>query len=206
MGACAICKTPVGPQTPSPSETDLPTPVPPADAAADATPVTYQAPAGSPREAGPNEGPLVPGEAFGPRYRILERLGGGGMGVVYKAWDETLGLEVAIKVIRPGVMADPQRAHDLEVRFKRELVLARQVTHKNVVRIHDLGEIGGIKYITMSHVDGVDLATILRREGKVPIPRTLQLARRIVDGLEAAHDAGVVHRDLKPSNIMRTSR
>ncbi|MGD8898159.1 MAG: protein kinase, partial [Acidobacteriota bacterium] len=149
-----------------------------------------------------SDGPLVPGEAFGPRYRILERLGGGGMGVVYRAWDETLGLEVAIKVIRPGVLADPTHAHELERRFKRELVLARQVTHKNVVRIHDLGEIGGVKYITMSHVDGVDMATILRRDGRIPIPRTLRLARRIVGGLRAAHDAGVVHRDLKPSNIM----
>ena len=147
-------------------------------------------------------GPLVPGEAFGPRYRILEQLGGGGMGVVYKAWDEHLGLEVAIKVIRPGVMADPLITEDLERRFKRELLLARKVTHKNVVRIHDLGEIDGIKYITMSHVNGADLATIIRREGRMPVPRALRLARHIVEGLSAAHEAGVVHRDLKPANVM----
>src|SRR4029453_17310430 len=79
---------------------------------------------------------------------------------------------------------------------------ARQVTHKNVVRIHDIGEIDGIKYITMPFVHGADLASILRRDGRLPIPRALSLARQIVAGLVAAHDAGVVHRDLKPANIM----
>jgi serine/threonine protein kinase/tetratricopeptide (TPR) repeat protein len=207
-GECGVCRTPVdpaaaaSPETASP-ETASPTPARPAgpsEGGIHSLPTTPRSPADLRRAAG--QGPLVPGEAFGARYRILEQLGGGGMGVVYKAWDETIGLEVAIKVIRPAVMADPSHARDLERRFKRELVLARQVTHKNVVRIHDLGEIDGIKYITMSYVDGVDLATILRRERKIPIPRALSLARRIVAGLKAAHDAGVVHRDLKPSNVM----
>lgn len=121
---------------------------------------------------------------------------------MYKAWDGILGVVVAIKVIRPEVLAHPVVARDLERRFKRELLLARMVTHKNVVRIHDLGEIGGIKYITMSFVEGVDLAAILRDEGKLPVPRALRIARRIVSGLKAAHEAEVVHRDLKPSNIM----
>ena len=84
------------------------------------------------------------------------------MGAVYQAWDAELGVAVAIKVIRPEAMADPTTAADIERRFKRELLLARQVTHKNVVRIHDLGEIDGIKYITMSYVEGTDLATILQ--------------------------------------------
>jgi tetratricopeptide (TPR) repeat protein len=124
------------------------------------------------------------------------------MGAVYQAWDEELGVVVAVKVIRPAADADPQTAQALERRFKQELLLARQVTHRNVVRIHDLGEIHGIKYITMPYIQGEDLATILRREGKLSIERTLKIARSMVSGLAAAHAAGVVHRDLKPANIM----
>ncbi len=95
-------------------------------------------------------GPLVPGQTFGPRYNIIRLLGIGGMGAVYHAWDAELGVAVALKVIKPEVMADALAAEEVERRLKRELVLAREVTHKNVVRIHDLGEIDGIKYITMS--------------------------------------------------------
>jgi serine/threonine protein kinase/Flp pilus assembly protein TadD len=147
-------------------------------------------------------GPLAIGQSFGGRYDIIRVLGVGGMGAVYQAWDNVLGVTVAIKVIRPDVMADPTTAAEVERRFKRELVLARQVTNENVVRIHDLGEIDGIKYITMSYVEGEDLATILRREGKLDVRRTLRIARKVLSGLAAAHRAGVVHRDLKPANIM----
>lgn len=147
-------------------------------------------------------GPLSIGQSFGPRYHIIKALGVGGMGAVYHAWDAELGEAVAIKVIRREVMANPAAALDIEKRFKRELQLARQVTHKNVVRIHDLGDIDGIKYITMSYVDGTDLATFLKREGTVPVERALKIVRGVVDGLIAAHAAGVVHRDLKPANIM----
>jgi eukaryotic-like serine/threonine-protein kinase len=154
------------------------------------------------RTAIPNSGPLQVGQNFGARYHVIRPLGIGGMGAVYQAWDQELEVAVAIKVIRPDVTADPAAAQDLERRFKRELLLARQVTHKNVVRIHDIGEIDGIKYITMPFVHGADLASILRRDGRLPIPRALSLARQIVAGLVAAHDAGVVHRDLKPANIM----
>jgi tetratricopeptide (TPR) repeat protein len=149
-----------------------------------------------------NQGPLEVGQAFGRRYHIIKLLGMGGMGAVYQAWDAELGTAVAIKVIRPEVAANPGAAADLERRFKRELLLARQVTHKNVVRIHDLGEIDGIKYITMPFIEGDDLATVLRRDGKLPVPRVLRIARTIVAGLTAAHEAGIVHRDLKPANIM----
>jgi eukaryotic-like serine/threonine-protein kinase len=124
------------------------------------------------------------------------------MGAVYQAWDAELGVTVALKVIRPDAMADPAAAAEVERRFKRELLLARQVTHRNVVRIHDIGTIQGIKYITMSFVDGTDLATLLRQEGAQPIPRVIRVARSVVSGLVAAHAAGVVHRDLKPANIM----
>jgi tetratricopeptide (TPR) repeat protein/tRNA A-37 threonylcarbamoyl transferase component Bud32 len=124
------------------------------------------------------------------------------MGAVYQAWDEELGVAVAIKVIRPEVMEDPDAAREIERRFKRELLLAREVTHKNVVRIHDLGDIDGIKYITMSYIDGTDLASIVKRDGKLPVARALLILRSVIPGLVAAHAAGVVHRDLKPANIM----
>ena len=141
------------------------------------------------------------GEAFGPRYHIIKELGVGGMGAVYQAWDAELGVAVALKLIRP-LTGDARAARDLEARFKRELLLARSVTHKNVVRIHDLGELDGIKYITMPYVEGADLSHVLKREGTLPVSRTLGIARQVVDGLRAAHDVGIVHRDLKPANIM----
>jgi len=147
-------------------------------------------------------GPLATGQAFGRRYHIIRLLGAGGMGAVYHAWDAELGVSVAIKVIRPEIMSDAVAAAEVGRRFKRELLLARQVTHKNVVRIHDLGEIDGIKYITMSFVDGIDLATLLKRENKLSVSTVVLLARAVVSGLVAAHAAGVIHRDLKPANIM----
>ena len=124
------------------------------------------------------------------------------MGAVYQAWDEELAVVVAIKVIRPETLKDAAAVRDLERRFKRELLLARNVTHKNVVRIHDLGEVNGIKYITMPYVHGSDLAKVISREGRLPIPRALAIARQIAAGLVAAHEAGIVHRDLKPGNIL----
>ena len=96
------------------------------------------------------------------------------MGAVYQAWDAELGVVVAVKVIRPEVAADPAAAAMLERRFKQELLLARQVTHKNVVRIYDLGEIDGIKFITMPFIEGEELASIIRRQDKLPIERVMQ--------------------------------
>ncbi|HMB81204.1 MAG TPA: serine/threonine-protein kinase, partial [Vicinamibacterales bacterium] len=142
------------------------------------------------------------GEAFGTRYHIIKLLGMGGMGAVYQAWDQELGVAVALKVILPEASADPAAALDMERRFKRELLLARKVTHANVVRIHDLGELRGIKYITMPYVNGHDLASVLKRDGKLPVAAALKIARQVAQGLAAAHVAGVVHRDLKPANIM----
>jgi serine/threonine protein kinase len=147
-------------------------------------------------------GPLNPGQAFGPRYHIIRVLGVGGMGAVYHAWDAELAMSVALKVIRPETSIDAATAHEMERRFKQELVLARQVTHKNVVRIHDLGELNGIKYITMPYLEGADLASKLKEHGKLPVPEALAIARDVASGLAAAHEAGIVHRDLKPANIM----
>jgi eukaryotic-like serine/threonine-protein kinase len=166
-------------------------------------------PAGSTPDAATSYSPPVPapftlsvGHDFGTRYHIIRVLGKGGMGAVYQAWDKTLEVAVAIKVIRPEASANPEEAKALERRFKRELLLARQVTHRNVVRIHDLGEIDGITYITMPYVHGSDLATVLKKEGRLPLDRVLHIARHVASGLAAAHEAGVVHRDLKPANIM----
>jgi len=152
--------------------------------------------------AGPVPGPLHTGQQFSPRYLIVRLLGMGGMGAVYQAWDAELSVTVAVKVIRPEVTGDPDAARSIERRFKQELLLARQVTHRNVVRIHDLGEIDGIKYITMPYIEGEDLASVLKKAGRLPVPRVLAMARQIAAGLQAAHDAGVVHRDLKPPNVM----
>jgi tetratricopeptide (TPR) repeat protein len=145
---------------------------------------------------------LAPGQAFGTRYHIIRELGRGGMGIVYQAWDDELGVAVALKTIRPDTSGDPEAARERELRFKRELVLARQVTHKHVVRIHDLGEINGVKYLTMPFIQGETLGARIRREGHLPVARALHFAKQIVAGLAAAHDEGVVHRDLKPANIM----
>ena len=153
------------------------------------------------RSAGGETGPLTIGDRFG-RYTIMRLLGIGGMGAVYQAWDAELDVVVALKVIRPEAIRDRAAEQEMERRFKRELLLARQVTHKNVVRIHDLGEIDGIKYITMTYVEGTDLATLIKKQGRLPLPMTLRVMKSVVSGLVAAHAAEVVHRDLKPANIM----
>jgi tetratricopeptide (TPR) repeat protein/tRNA A-37 threonylcarbamoyl transferase component Bud32 len=145
---------------------------------------------------------LVPGQQFGHRYRIIKVLGAGGMGIVYQAYDEELGVAIALKVIRSEPSMDPQAAQDLERRFKRELMLARQVTHTNVIRIHDLGDVDGVKYITMPNVQGPTLAAAIRQGGRLPMTTALSITRQIAAGLKAAHDAGVIHRDLKPANIL----
>jgi eukaryotic-like serine/threonine-protein kinase len=172
---------------------------PPARASSDAAqPGSRTAATGS---SGDSAGDLV-GRPLGRRYQILRLLGAGGMGAVYQAWDQELGVVVALKTVRPEIAADPDTAKMLDRRFKQELLLARQVTHKNIVRVHDMGEVDGIKYITMPYLEGEDLATILKRRGKLPPDLVTFIARQVASGLAAAHEAGVVHRDLKPANIM----
>jgi len=138
-------------------------------------------------------------KVLGGRYEILQKLGEGGMGAVYKARDHEVDRLVALKVIRPELAANPEILH----RFKQELVLARQITHKNVVRIYDLGEAEGVRFITMEYVDGEDLKTILRRSGKLPSADAVSIMQQVCRALDACHSEGVIHRDLKPSNIMR---
>ncbi|MBZ5640452.1 MAG: tetratricopeptide repeat protein, partial [Acidobacteriia bacterium] len=148
--------------------------------------------------AAPSYEALRPGSRLGNRYAILSVLGEGGMGAVYKAQDLGLQRTVALKVIRPALAARPSVLE----RFKREILLASKITHKNVVRIHDLGEIGDLRFISMAYVEGTDLEAYIRREGPLSPEKAVPLIRQIAEALLAAHEAGVVHRDLKPQNVL----
>jgi eukaryotic-like serine/threonine-protein kinase len=138
------------------------------------------------------------GSDFGTRYRIEALLGQGGMGRVYKAYDKELDRVVAIKVVRPGVMGEADALN----RFKQELVLASKVSHKNILRIHDLGEVNGVKFISMAYVEGQDLYHFIRANPKLSIEQVLKFATQLAGALSAAHAEDVVHRDLKPQNIL----
>ena len=142
---------------------------------------------------------LTSGHLLAQRYEVLNLLGEGGMGAVYKARDVELGRMVALKVIRP----DLARNRAILDRFKQELILATQVTHRNVVRIYDLGEAEGIKFITMEYVEGVDLAAVIHQRTKLPPKEAVDIIEQVCRALRAAHNVGVIHRDLKPQNIMR---
>ncbi len=145
---------------------------------------------------------LVPGSFLGERYEILQLLGEGGMGSVYKAQDRELDRVVALKVIRP----DLARKSTILERFKQEIILSQKVTHKNVIRIYDLGLAGGTKFISMDFIDGTDVWSVLRKAGKLDPREAARIIRDVCLGLEAAHSEGVVHRDLKPQNIMMDER
>lgn len=147
----------------------------------------------------PSGGATLPaGTVLGARYEILQLLGQGGMGAVYKAQDRELERFIALKVIRPELAVQPEILH----RFKQELILARQVTHKNAIRIFDLGEADGIKFITMEFIEGQDLKSLLIKQGKLSREECVRIIEQICLALEVAHNEGVVHRDLKPQNIM----
>ena len=135
---------------------------------------------------------------FGDRYEILDLIGEGGMGRVYKARDLELDRLIALKTIRSEKSGDPETVR----RFKQELVLARRITHKNVVRIYDLGEANGVKFFTMELLEGDSLKAIIQRDGKIPVSRVTSMLTQMLSALEEAHTQGVIHRDLKPQNIM----
>ncbi len=141
---------------------------------------------------------LMPGALLGGRYEILKSLGEGGMGSVYQARDLEVNRAVAIKIIRPELANDPM----IVQRFKQELVLARQVTHRNVVRIYDLGVASGLRFISMEYIDGRELSDVIRDRGKCQPKEAAEIMLQVCQGLEAAHTQGVIHRDLKPQNIM----
>jgi tetratricopeptide (TPR) repeat protein/predicted Ser/Thr protein kinase len=140
---------------------------------------------------------FTPGTLLAGRYEVVQLLGEGGMGAVYKAHDRELDRNVALKVIRPDLSHDPKMLE----RFKQEIIVARQVTHKNVVRIFDLGTHESLKFITMEYVEGSDLATILQKQ-RLTAPESARIIRQVCRALEAAHAENVIHRDLKPQNIM----
>jgi serine/threonine-protein kinase len=141
---------------------------------------------------------FAPGAIIAGRYRLVSLLGRGGMGEVYRADDLTLDQPVALKFLPEGVAASDTRL----AQFHNELRIARQVSHKNVCRLYDLGDADGRRFLTMEFVDGEDLGSSLRRFGRMPPDKAIQIARQLCAGVAAAHERGVLHRDLKPANVM----
>jgi predicted Ser/Thr protein kinase len=150
----------------------------------------------------PNESRFLPGHLIAGRYRVIALLGKGGMGEVYRADDLTLGQPVALKFLPEQAARD----EGLLERFRSEVRIARRVSHPNVCRVYDVGEVDGQTFFTMEYVDGEDLASLLRRIGRLPQDKALDIARQLCAGLAAAHLKGVLHRDMKPANIMLDGR
>jgi len=143
-------------------------------------------------------GRFTPGAIIGERYRIVALLGRGGMGEVYRAEDLRLVQVVAIKFLPEALSRDASAL----ARFHSEVRVARQVSHPNVCRVFDIGDAEGIPFLTMEYVDGEDIASLIRRIGRLPQDKATEISRQICAGLAAAHERGVVHRDLKPANVM----
>ena len=141
---------------------------------------------------------LTTGSTFAGRYQVVEELGHGGMGRVYKVLDTRIGEKIALKLIRPEAVLDRKAVE----RFSNELKLARKIRHKNICQMFDLGEDQGTRYITMEYIHGEDLKQLIRKVGRLSPGQAIGVARQVCDGLEEAHKLGVVHRDLKPQNIM----
>jgi serine/threonine protein kinase/tetratricopeptide (TPR) repeat protein len=141
---------------------------------------------------------LAPGTLFARRYDVIEELGKGGMGRVYKVFDKKIKEKVALKLLRPEISADEETVE----RFSNELKYARKIVHKNVCRMFDLGEEEGTHYITMEYVSGEDLKSMIRMMGRLSPGQAVSIAKQVCEGLAEAHKIGVIHRDLKPQNIM----
>ncbi|MBM3786864.1 MAG: hypothetical protein FJW30_21100 [Acidobacteria bacterium] len=149
-----------------------------------------------------DEGRFPPGTLLNQRYRVIDIVGVGGMGEVYRANDLILGQPVALKFLPSGMARDESAL----TRFRNEVRTARQVSHPNVCRVYDLGEVDGAPYLSMEYIDGEDLSTLIKRIGRLPADKGVEFARQLCAGLAAAHDKGVLHRDLKPSNILISSK
>src|SRR6266566_8059010 len=145
---------------------------------------------------------FLPGAIVAGRYRIVGLVGKGGMGEVYRADDLKLGQPVALKFLPESLAGDPTRL----ARFLGEVRIARQVSHSSVCRVYDIGEADQLHFISMEYVDGEDLASLLRRIGRLPQDKAVVVARQICAGLSAAHEKGILHRDLKPANVMIDGR
>ena len=141
---------------------------------------------------------LTTGSTFAGRYQIIEELGKGGMGKVYKVFDTKIKEKVALKLIRPEIASD----QDTIERFSNEIRLARRIGHRNVCRMFDIGEAEGAHFITMEYVHGEDLKSMIEMSGSLSLGMLLNVGKQVCDGLAEAHGLGVIHRDLKPQNIM----
>jgi tetratricopeptide (TPR) repeat protein/TolB-like protein/tRNA A-37 threonylcarbamoyl transferase component Bud32 len=141
---------------------------------------------------------LSTGSTFAGRYQIVEELGRGGMGKVYKAYDKEIEAKIALKLIKPEITADKNTIE----RFRNELRIARDISHKNICRMYDLGREGSRYFITMEYVSGEDLKNMIRMSGQLSVGTAVSIAKQVCEGLAEAHGHGVIHRDLKPSNIM----
>ncbi len=141
---------------------------------------------------------FVAGTILNERYRVVGLLGRGGMGEVYRAEDLTLGQTVALKFLPETLSSDGAALS----RFHREVRVARQISHRNVCRVYDIGDAGGLQFLSMEYVRGEELSSVLKRFGRLPADKATEIARQLCAGLAAAHDAGVLHRDLKPANVM----
>jgi predicted Ser/Thr protein kinase len=172
---------------------DLPTLSSPAGSPTPSHPLTPRASA----PPGARSGRFVPGMILAGRYRVVALLGRGGMGEVYRADDLTLGQPVALKFLPPASVSE-----EMLERFRNEVRIARRVSHRNVCRVYDIGEAEGRHFLSMEYVEGEDLAALLRRIGRLPQDKAIEVARGVCAGLAAAHEKGVLHRDLKPANVM----
>ncbi len=147
-------------------------------------------------------GRFAPGTILASRYRIVERVGQGGMGEVYRADDLTLDEPVALKFLPEALSRNPEALK----RFRDEVRVARTISHPNLCRVHDIGETDGVSFISMEYIRGEDLRSLLRRIGRIPADKAVEIASQLALALAAAHDKGVLHRDLKPANVMIDER
>jgi serine/threonine-protein kinase len=204
-GFCPQCRTPLDATD---AETRLAEPPPPSGSKVPPKPSSSSSTSGGQRSSSStgwlsssgaiDHGRFQPGTLLGGRYRIVGRLGRGGMGEVYRADDLKLGQPVALKFLPPEVDGDPARLTQLHT----EVRMARQVSHPNVCRVYDIDEVDGHTFLSMEYIDGEDVASLLRRVGRFPQDRAIEIARQVCAGLAAAHERGIVHRDFKPANLM----
>ncbi|MEZ5403333.1 MAG: serine/threonine-protein kinase [Bryobacteraceae bacterium] len=202
MPACPHCQTPIEEGARFCPACGQPAGVPSEDVTRTEVAAEPSSKTEHPTEAASTDERFVPGAVIGGRYRVATLLGQGGMGDVYRATDLRLGQTVALKFLPRALSSDTRTLE----RFRNEVRVARNVTHPNVCRVHDLGEVDGHAFLTMEFVDGEDLASLLRRIGRLPADKATELARQLCAGLAAAHEQGVLHRDLKPANLMVDGR
>ena len=206
MASCAVCSRPLpgdGSSCPcgeGSGSSATPTGTAPRPSSGKSRRATPGSSGSGSRTSGSGPGPVrfLPGDVLADRFRIVEPLGRGGMGEVYRADDLHLDQAVALKFLPADLQDDPGRRD----RLRNEVRLARQVSHPTLCRVYDVGEVDGLLFLTMEYVDGEDLASLQRRIGRLPEDKGLEIARQLCAGLAAAHARGILHRDLKPDNVM----